>query len=73
LKQNTLFCEAGEGMSTLWRWARIGMRRKLMRKKSAGFFGSDVTVNFTIRPSFIPMSGASYVRIMFGCAEAKTA
>ncbi|MGJ8533096.1 MAG: N-acetyl-gamma-glutamyl-phosphate reductase [Alphaproteobacteria bacterium] len=69
LKQNTLFCEAGEGMSPY----AVGTHRHApeIEQEVSKVFGLDVTVNFT--PHLIPMSRGELCTHYVRCAEGKTA
>lgn len=69
LKQNTLFCEAGEGMSPY----AVGTHRHApeIEQEVSKVFGSEVTVNFT--PHLIPMSRGELCTHYVRCAEGKTA
>ncbi|WP_306257249.1 N-acetyl-gamma-glutamyl-phosphate reductase [Pararhizobium sp. IMCC21322] len=69
LKQNTLFCEAGEGMSPY----AVGTHRHApeIEQEVSKVFGSDVIVNFT--PHLIPMSRGELCTHYVRCAEGKTA
>ncbi|MCR9235291.1 MAG: N-acetyl-gamma-glutamyl-phosphate reductase [Alphaproteobacteria bacterium] len=68
LKQNTLFCEAGEGMSPY----AVGTHRHApeIEQEVSKVFGLDVTVNFT--PHLIPMSRGELCTHYVRCAEGKT-
>lgn len=68
LKQNTLFCEAGEGMSPY----AIGTHRHApeIEQEVSKAFGSDVMVNFT--PHLIPMSRGELCTHYVRCADGKT-
>ena len=71
LKQNILFCEAGEGLSSLWRREPPPCARD-RAGDCRGWPASDVIVNFT--PHLIPMSrGELCHRPMPGCAGEATA
>lgn len=69
LKQNTLFCEAGEGMSPY----AVGTHRHApeIEQEVSKVFGLDVTVNFT--PHLIPMSRGELCTHYVRCAGGKTA
>lgn len=68
LKQNTLFCEAGEGMSPY----AVGTHRHApeIEQEVSKAFGSDVIVNFT--PHLIPMSRGELCTHYVRCTEGKT-
>ncbi|MCL4157959.1 UNVERIFIED_CONTAM: hypothetical protein GTU68_045656, partial [Idotea baltica] len=68
LKQNTLFCEAGEGMSPY----AVGTHRHApeIEQEVSKAFGSDVIVNFT--PHLIPMSRGELCTHYVRCAGGKT-
>ncbi len=69
LKQNVLFCEAGEGMSK----PAVGSHRHSpeIEQELAVVAGREITVNFT--PHLVPMSRCEYLSVYARLSEGKTA
>ncbi len=66
LKQNVLFCEAGEGMSA---YAVASHRHSPEIEQELGVAaGRDLTINFT--PHLVPMSRCEYLSVYLRLAEA---
>ncbi len=69
LKQNVLFCEAGEGMSSY----AVGSHRHSpeIEQELGVVAGREITVNFT--PHLVPMSRCEYLSVYARLSKGKTA